>query len=1414
MKYKFLLISFFIFSSFTVNIFAAQSLEKVSVQLEWKHQFEFAGFYAAVKKGYYKNTGLEVELKEYKNNINISDDVINGKSTFGVSSSSLILERLQKKPVVLLSSYFKQNALAFAVKPNIKTLSDLKGKKIMVVDWELEHTSLGAMLKDANINKDDMKIVPHDFKIDKFVTGEVDAMSIFITSQPYQLDKAGVKYNIINPADKGIYSYDVELFTSEETAKKNSIMVQNFIKATNKGWKYAFEHKKEIVDLIYDKYTKRKTKEALLYEANKTEELFKTHIFQIGAIAPELVKLNTDMYIKLGLANKSLDLNNLLFDYVLKKQKNEIIFTQEELLYINQNKTIKIAMLNNFKPFSFVEYNIHQGLSIDILERISRISGLTFDIQISSWSKALNNFKEKKVDMISDISQTKKREKFSLFSKAYYKIPTYIFGLKNDKVYKNIEDLKGKTVGVSKDIFYIDKLKKLGIKIIQYKSSVQKAKALAFGDIDYFLASFTSGQKAIISQSLTNIKPLDEFKGIKKEDLRYGINKENKILHSIIQKTLNQIKNKELEFLINKWVLKLKELEPDFLKLTKEELNYIKTNPIIKAHNETSWPPFNFNENGIAKGFSIDYMNLLAKKLDIKVDYINGHSWSEFMVMLQTPDIDVIINIAKNKQREKTISFTKPFYIAQNAIYVNKNNPNFNNLKDLENKTIAIPKDFFTQKFIEKNYPNIKQILVKDQVEALKLLSLGKVDAAIGKKVVMDYIISNNNISEVLPTNFINDIRSISQIRLGVSKKDKILSDILRKAQDKVTYTEFRKLKEKWFGVKGKVQLNNIKLTERQLKYLENKKEITFCSDSNWMPFEKVENGQHIGIGSDYSSLFERKLGIPFRLIETSSWSQALEFAKQRKCDILSFLAMETPMRKEYLNFTTPYLKVPLVLATKLNVTFITDFATLTNEKVGISQGYAFMEILKKKYPKLNIVEVKNARDGLEKVKDGKLFGYVGTLASVGYLFQTEFTGQLKIAGKFDYNWDLGIAVRNDDKILFELLQQITNSIDKTTHQNILNKWIAIKYEKGTDYTLVWQISLVTLLILLLSFYWNNRLSKVNYELKLARNKAEDVSKAKSNFLANMSHEIRTPMNAIIGMTYLVDKTSLDIKQREYIKNIQSSSNILLKLLNDVLDFSKIEAKKLKLNKINFNLIHLVNEIQDTVKISMEEKGLDFKISYDKNLSYNLYGDSLRLTQILTNLITNAIKFTDKGSIELTIIHISKDRFRFKVKDTGIGLSKDQISKLFNSFTQADESTTRKFGGTGLGLAICKKLVKLMDGKIWIESKLNKGSEFIFDIKLEKDKKNIEKEILTNKKSKRDTVIIIKQYVTIEVINKLFNDLKVAVQRRRPNLCTPIIDELNGYNLDMTDQKLFYEVKSLVKKYKFKEASKVLNDRQ
>ena len=253
----------------------------------------------------------------------------------------------------------------------------------------------------------------------------------------------------------------------------------------------------------------------------------------------------------------------------------------------------------------------------------------------------------------------------------------------------------------------------------------------------------------------------------------------------------------------------------------------------------------------------------------------------------------------------------------------------------------------------------------------------------------------------------------------------------------------------------------------------------------------------------------------------------------------------------------------------------------------------------------------------------------------------------------------------------------------------------------------------------------NERLNQMIEQATRATHAADSANRAKSDFLATISHEIRTPLNGIIGFVEMLDETRLNEEQDDFLIRIKSSSEALMSLINDVLDFSKVESGHLNLELRDFSILPMINSLNSMFLSQAKEKGLSLKISVDESVPRKIRGDETRLRQILLNLLSNAIKFTKTGDVSLHVSTHSVDsdsnfvELEFEVRDTGIGMSTEEISRLFMPFSQGDSSTTRKYGGTGLGLAICKSLSEAMGGKVWATSVLREGSSFFSRVRVD-----------------------------------------------------------------------------------------------
>ena len=693
----------------------------------------------------------------------------------------------------------------------------------------------------------------------------------------------------------------------------------------------------------------------------------------------------------------------------------------------------------------------------------------------------------------------------------------------------------------------------------------------------------------------------------------------------------------------------------------------------------------------------------------------------------------------------------------------------FNIQKYLQNSSVR--NNDFTK--LDSNIINLDknaEIIAKSSVIYLSNFAI----EGLKEKIELDF--QNNNIEAIeikdiyLNKNLISAYKDVNNNIIFEDKlpaKYKLYNFIKKDIIEKKEYTSNDLGEIKIYYKDSSYYKKLISLTEKEKAFIKEKKVFNLCLSPNWAPFEKLENGKYTGISADIMKIISNQLDIEFNLVQTNTWKESLEKIKDKRCDFLP-LAGETTSRKEFLNFTSSYINSNIVVATKINVPFFDNINIIENESFAVLESHFLFEMLKSKYPKVKLVEVNSVYEGLSKVGKGEVFGFIDNSIVINHIVQKNFLGSIAVSGKLDGEMNLSIATRKDLPLMGSIFEKMLILIDEETKQEIFNRWVKVNYQIKTDYTLVWQLSVISLIIILITLYWNRKLTMLNRQLQRERNRAYKASKAKANFLANMSHEIRTPMNSIIGMSHLVLETSLPKEQKEYIEKIDKSANSLLRIINDILDFSKIEAGKIKFHNTKFSLREVVSDCIDYIDLDLEEKSLEFILDYDKNLKDCYFGDKLRVSQVLTNLLHNAVKFTEKGFIRLKIVQKENNILYIEVEDSGIGLSKYEKNKIFRSFSQGDVGTSKKYEGTGLGLAISKDLVQLMNGKIWLESEKNSGTTFFVEIEVNSCENEQIEEVKEKKPdfSNRQILLvednIVNQQIIAGLLKKTHANLKIV----------------------------------------------------
>ncbi len=484
--------------------------------------------------------------------------------------------------------------------------------------------------------------------------------------------------------------------------------------------------------------------------------------------------------------------------------------------------------------------------------------------------------------------------------------------------------------------------------------------------------------------------------------------------------------------------------------LTPDEQHWIAEHPVISAQNEVDWPPYNFNDHGTPKGFSIDYLNLLASKLHLKVHYHQGATWSDYLQQFKSGKLDLMLNIRKTKSREKTFLFTPPYIHATKSIF--SNHPGIHNLNDLAGKTVVVPKGYYIEEFLRTSHPDIHLIPQPSLLKCIVAVVNQKADAVIEDYSAINTLMQENGLMLHYAT-VVEDPKLIRAMNIGVTPRMPLLKSIIEKAMNAVSDAELQTIRNKWLNTKGVVwhDYQTLKLTDGEVAFLNHHPVIRMCNNPNWAPIEFAKDGdmrQMQGIAIDTLRLLSQTLHITFENVPTHSWSESQAFLSAKKCDILP-AAIRTKKREKYARFTRPYLDYKLAIITRKDKPFVRDLEDLKGKVFTRKRGSGLIAKMKRRFPGISIVQTPTYLDSFRKVVSGDAYYTIATLPVAAYFISRYQMKDLYIAGYTDMRYRLSIAVRDDAPQLVSLLDKALAHITPQEQKSIFNRWTNVQIEES-----------------------------------------------------------------------------------------------------------------------------------------------------------------------------------------------------------------------------------------------------------------------------------------------------------------------------------------------------------------------------
>lgn len=520
----------------------------IRVMFNWNHQFQYAGFYAAQMQGYYREAKLSVQLKEWNRQSHV-ENIEKGIADVGVGYSLLLADYIQGRPIQLLFSIFQYSPFVLITHDPVETLEDLKGRRIMYA----ESFEFLSMLQKSGLTHENFVLIPTQANLQEFIDKKVDVYTAYETNELFQLEQKGVPYHVLDPKYYGVVSYGDLAFTSNAFARKHPAALERFKEATLKGWRYALDHPEAVVDFMMQRYEVKKSREALLDEARRTQKYVKTNSVPIGDLNLATLNSMAEQMQGLGLFSEQerleADLSKMIFS------ERQLFLTEEERAYLKANPVIRVGNDVNWAPFEYIdEQGEYQGIAADYLDLIEARLGIRFDYtQDTLWNEVIAKAKAGELDMFSCAVPNDRRRHYMKFTEPYLSFPMVLLAQDHVNYVDDFSKLSGKTVAVVKDYATQDYIEKHypDIPLLKVRNLKEGMEAVLEGRAFAYSGNIAAINYGMKKYGIDGLKVVGQSK--QRFDLSIGVQKDNEMLFTILQKALNSITEAEEVQIYDNW---------------------------------------------------------------------------------------------------------------------------------------------------------------------------------------------------------------------------------------------------------------------------------------------------------------------------------------------------------------------------------------------------------------------------------------------------------------------------------------------------------------------------------------------------------------------------------------------------------------------------------------------------------------------------------------------------------------------------------------------------------------------------------------------------------------------------------------------------------------------------------------------